>query len=450
MSFNVQNIEVLPAVINETEYKKYQKNLYLKNNISMRGLLEHYNKGKKIGKGVDGDVYSVSRNNLSYVIKIVKSTDKEYKLLENTSNINNIPLDKISIPYINIWQEYEIHKFCNELVLSKICPNFPLIYGYSTFYGCNKDIKNTYYYNLRQFKELNSFLKNREHSDKCICLFIQKFDGNITQWFKEKHSYDECLSMLFQVWVALTVLNMNGIYHTDPNKYNILYRTIPSGGHWKYQIYDKIYYIPNFGHQFAITDFGGNFSDHFNITELEKFHIFNNYQKDHNIALNCTHLTNVEIISLNLSVKYNFSKLDIISMFYKTYPEEYKKILLNENRHKKNYLDSVFDHTMDPYDLLLYDPQSMKNIENVIYNKIISDKKIYDKFIQDYIYHPLPTKINNILLDIIQNSPSNEEIFKSPIFDIFLKPLNKSHQIESYICKKISFKKAIENYKNMH
>lgn len=131
-----------------------------------------------------------------------------------------------------------------ELVLSNICPNFPLVYSMKY---CQKSSVNA-----------TSILKTKRRFN----IFMEKWDGTLRDIFTNKndeHKLTDRLieNLLLQLLLSVgTAQHIYGMIHTDIKSLNILYKKIIPGGYWKYNFRGKNYYVRNMGYILALNDFG--------------------------------------------------------------------------------------------------------------------------------------------------------------------------------------------------
>lgn len=183
--------------------------------------------GNKLGKGSYGEVYAGEKDERKVAVKFAK-----------------LKKESIDIPYSRDdsgWHEYHILKFLiKPIIKKKICPNLPLLIDTFT---C---------------KERELILHNNEKvKTKCSIMLTELASSTLTEYLKTQRSDDELLSCLFQIMAGLTAIQLHAqILHYDMKFENILVYNCKAGGFWKYKLFDKDYYVPNYGHLFVLNDFG--------------------------------------------------------------------------------------------------------------------------------------------------------------------------------------------------
>lgn len=183
--------------------------------------------GNKLGKGSYGEVYAGEKDERKVAVKFAKLKKESI----------NIPFSKDD----SGWHEYHILKFLiKPIIKKKICPNLPLLIDTFT---C-------------QEREL--ILHNNEKiKTKCSVMLTELASSTLTEYLKTQRSDDEILSCLFQIMAGLTAIQLHAqILHYDMKFENILVYNCKAGGYWKYKLFDKDYYVPNYGHLFVLNDFG--------------------------------------------------------------------------------------------------------------------------------------------------------------------------------------------------
>lgn len=181
---------------------------------------------KMIGKGSFANIFSAYLNSSITALKVSRIKPEAF---------NN----PYSLEYAS-WHEVNIlTRIIMPLIQNKICPNLPLIYGTTL---CPD-------YSLK--------LDGKKKVHNCVCIVTELASGNLKEWFSEKRSDEEVYSALFQIMAGLCAIQLHGqIMNYDVKKENILFYKVIKGGHWKYIINEKTYYVPNTGFLFILSDFG--------------------------------------------------------------------------------------------------------------------------------------------------------------------------------------------------
>ena len=169
--------------------------------LNKKLLYKYFKTNKDLGAGSFGLVlelcYPKNKCNEWVALKIIWLNEKEAKK-KNALNTKNWYLTKKDSPreifyFWNSWREILVYQKTNQIVLSGICPNFPLSYGYYICPECNP-------------REINHGYK-RKISKTCLLSFIEVFNFDIRVWLQKKHSKKEWLSIYFQLVMAIFVLN---------------------------------------------------------------------------------------------------------------------------------------------------------------------------------------------------------------------------------------------------
>lgn len=178
-----------------------------------------YRKGKELGRGEQGIVFKAVVQKEHVTIKQIH--------MDEESKFKNDPLSKQALKH-SVFIESAAMKLTNDLVLTKICPHFPLHY-------CVK-YKGTTAVHINEF----------------ICNAI-----TFSEWVQYEHSEKTWDSVQFQIVHAIycmqKYLNMT---HLDLHSDNVIIQKVPSQGDWLYTINNEEYYVPNCGYIVYIIDFG--------------------------------------------------------------------------------------------------------------------------------------------------------------------------------------------------
>jgi hypothetical protein len=163
------------------------------------------------------------------------------KVVKNRDDIFILKLSQYDTSYFYTLTESFILKYvCNDIIKKKICPNVP--YTFEVF-SC---------------KECLITINNEMRNSECLinCSEIGNYD---LEKYLEKNilSVTALNSLLFQIMAGLHTLQYHyQVCHFDIKAPNILIYNVTPGGYWKYVIYEKEYYIPNYGFLAIINDFG--------------------------------------------------------------------------------------------------------------------------------------------------------------------------------------------------
>lgn len=179
-----------------------------------------------LGAGCYGNVYKSKKEGKDFAVKIT-CLDKK-------------ALDKPYSRNVSAWHEVHfLSKVLKPLIEKKICPNLPLIYN---VYSC---------------PECTITISNEKKKGPCASCMVELADGNLRNFLSIKRKKEELYSCLFQIFAGLyTIQKYAQIMNFDVKKENVLFYNTEPGGYWKYVIFGKDYYVPNYGKLFVLNDFG--------------------------------------------------------------------------------------------------------------------------------------------------------------------------------------------------
>jgi len=232
--------------------KKYKNNCIhtykIVNNEKLLSVGKNIILNKKLGTGGYGVVYKAyfrlkdMKHNM--VVKICEMTDKNKK-------------------------EIQISNKLTALLLKKVCPHFPISYGYLT---CRKkdDINYTKIssaississssssnLNHRFFSykhKPNLYLIVNEYADNSFAFMfeyiLKKYNLKIASFILN--------NMIIQIFISIIFFqNYIQMVHNDTHILNFLVHYTKDGGYYHYNIYGKNYYLKNTGYLIVINDFG--------------------------------------------------------------------------------------------------------------------------------------------------------------------------------------------------
>jgi serine/threonine protein kinase len=194
--------------------------------IDLIGSVFEQNIGNRLlGEGGFGKIYNTKPIGYDFeiVIKEVSAQDqeREKRLLDNND------------PELVVW-----HTISQKIIRDTGFPHYPLLFGFSY---CNIEIDS---------REVQENYK--------IDFFTERFDGSIDKiLFKASNEMLE--SFLMQVLLALACAqHILGLCHKDIKAENFLFKQIKYGGCWKYNFRGEEYYVPNYGYQIYLHDFGNS------------------------------------------------------------------------------------------------------------------------------------------------------------------------------------------------
>ena len=190
-------------------------------------------KQTELGRGGQGKVYSYCKKDDDQKCVAVKKIYIE----EQQSKYLSDPFSKRSLLH-GTFIELAAMKMINQLILSKVCPNFILHYTWR--FKSRSGICDDLYPNVAYF--FNEYISDSQ---------------TFTEWVKSDHGIEELYNAYFQIIYAIYTLQLRlNMTHLDLHTDNIIVQKVPKGGYWEYTIDENTYYVPNLGYIFYINDFG--------------------------------------------------------------------------------------------------------------------------------------------------------------------------------------------------
>ena len=190
-------------------------------------LLEYINFKKYLSAGSFGEVSVgnlVDRNNLN-----------RYNKFDFAIKMAHLPKT------INPQAEIHIARLLNDLVFRGRAQNLPIMVDSFNCDSC-------------EFKNLKAV--NRKNA-KCMFTINEIANGDLESWLQTIPSVPELQSCLFQIMAGVHAFqHYYLILNNDIKAPNILFYNVNPGGYWKYTIYGRDFYVPNYGKLFIVNDFG--------------------------------------------------------------------------------------------------------------------------------------------------------------------------------------------------
>ena len=165
--------------------------------------------------------------------------------------------------------EIDIFNKLTYFTTKKICPHFPISYGYLI---CNKLNKISYSSISSAISSNNLFYKNsisdyRINDDSTISsnimdkenlyLIVNEYADTPFSVVLKNHDINVKINTIIQTLISIMFfqkyMNMS---HNDTHGYNFLCHFIKPGGYYHYRIYNVDYYLENLGFLIVINDFG--------------------------------------------------------------------------------------------------------------------------------------------------------------------------------------------------
>ena len=131
---------------------------------------------------------------------------------------------------------------CNDIINKKLCPNVPYTFENFSCDNCSFETLNNKYKNVYCISNCSEFANYNLRG------YLEKINNPSKELLN---------SLLFQIMAGLHTLQHHyQTCHFDIKAPNILIYNVTPGGFWKYTIYGKDYYVPNYGAVAIINDFG--------------------------------------------------------------------------------------------------------------------------------------------------------------------------------------------------
>lgn len=363
----------------------FMKNL--KHDIKQTSIYDFYDLFPNkifLNEGVEGLVVQTNFiDQLYYKDPIIL---KKINLLKKDSSLKKMSANDIYKKFLSkesfknpIFIEILSNTLINQLILQKICPNFTMNYYWDFIKSNDLVIAN-------EFANLSDF----DH------------------WAQQTHSDEIWFNAFFQISMGiLSIQKYFNMVHSDLHPGNILVQKVKPGGYWVYLINNFKYYVPNYGYQFLLHDFGFAWVEntmyidwHYNDT-LQYITKNGWYFYDINsILTNIFKTKYYKVPKIFINVIKELFKDELLYIFSKDY---YSNLL---NYTKKKQKDKLLSFIKSYPDITL--SYKAKNLN--LYDKIFS--LYYD---QTFINKESINNYNNLLININYSK----------------KPLN-SYKIESY------------------
>ena len=158
------------------------------------------------------------------------------------------------------------------ILLKNKCPNFVMLYTYNNCATCDEPFNTLDKSKIVRpmpspftlnTKPGNMLTSRRMLNTKCLIVITEAPNMNLLEWMTNErtyginkkthnrygyHSSEVWLSVYFQIFAAMYILDKNKIYITDFGYDNIWIKDIPAVGYWEYIIENITYYVPNCGY----------------------------------------------------------------------------------------------------------------------------------------------------------------------------------------------------------
>ena len=284
-------------------------------------LLEYINFKKYLSAGSFGEVSVgnlIDQNNLN-----------KYNKFDFAIKMTRLPKN------INPQAEIHIASLLNNLVFSGRAQNLPIMVDSFNCDSC-------------EFKNLKAV--NRKNV-KCMFTINEIANGDLENWLQTMPSVLELQSCLFQIMAGIHAFQHYYLMlNNDIKAPNILFYNVNPGGYWKYTIYGRDFYVPNYGKLFIVNDFGVSsiFAPKYQLQTRKEIHIGARVFMINNHRLELVENPFIRIVNKgevtrsstiywnnNLKSNYNFVKLNPITKKI-NYPP-----VLNQTQKRIIQLDST-------------------------------------------------------------------------------------------------------------
>lgn len=142
---------------------------------------------------------------------------------------------------INPQAEIHIARLLNKLVVKGRAQNLPIMVDSFNCDSC-------------KFKNLRG---TKAKDMKCMFTINEIANGDLDSWLQTTPSEAELQSCLFQIMAGIhAIQHYFLLLNNDIKAPNILFYNVNPGGYWKYTIYGRDFYVPNYGKLFIVNDFG--------------------------------------------------------------------------------------------------------------------------------------------------------------------------------------------------
>jgi len=233
---NIGNKELSRNILNNI----YLTDIYL-NKIKRKDLSSNIKRNLREIKNVeDGkQCKDVLINHINFEKKLGAGSFGEVSLGNLKSQINTKFAIKMSTITRRFAPTFEVHinRLISELVLNNITQNLPIT--------------------IESFNCDSCKFENAPKTKKCIFYINEIANGDLESWFKTNPEKHELESALFQIMAGIHAYQYYyNVVNNDIKAPNILFYNVNPGGYWKYTIYGRDFYVPNYGKLFIVNDFG--------------------------------------------------------------------------------------------------------------------------------------------------------------------------------------------------
>lgn len=325
--------------------------------------------------------------------------------------------------YLKYLNEVNISLKINKLLNNKVSPNFPRLINYKIFNNLKEIEETKKNIKTKHFIKYSKYLKT-DTKDLGILFRYNELYNTLNNLIKTySFNIDSIKSFLFQITSSIYCINSKiGFIHSDIHSSNIMYNIINESGYWIYT-YNKVeYYVPNYGHQFYLIDFGS-------VKKIDNKKVLTSYDIIKFMLIlipsKFSHL-NWYFIYLIRNTDLNFEKY--FQMINTDFNSIYKKAILNLNTKKYNPLLYKFINFISKNNYL--NKYNTKNILLFIeLNKLLSEHDtIYSQLMIDtqyinYKHSKSIEKLLNIYYNIILYS--DEELTFDKIINLTFKDYKK-------------------------
>lgn len=328
--------------------------------------------------------------------------------------------------YLKYLNEVNISLKINKLLNNKVSPNFPRLINYKIFNNLKEIEKTKKNIKTKHFIKYSKYLKT-DTKDLGILFRYYKLYNTLNNLIKTySFNIDSIKSFLFQITSSIYCINSKlGFIHSDIHSSNIMYNIINESGYWIYT-YNKVeYYVPNYGHQFYLIDFGS-------VKKIDNKKVLTSYDI-------------IKVIGLIIPSKFSYLNLYFISLIRNSDLDFEKYFQMINTDFNSIYKKAVFNFNTKKYNPLLYkfinfitnnNYLNKYNTKNILLfielNKLLSEHDtIYSQLMIDtpyinYKHSKSIEKLLNIYYNIILYS--DEELTFNKIINLTFKDYKKKRR----------------------
>jgi len=295
-------------------------------------------------------------------------------------------------------KEIKLLKLVSDAVLNEKCLHFPILYSdikctnflnfdndndNDNFRSHNSNTNNNSNSNRIMQKEIEN-IKNypkiiQKNKKKSFYFLLTELANGDLKTFLEKFHNDHylLLNAFVQIFISLMFFYQETKhFHNDAHWGNFLYHKVKPGGYFHYKIFNKDYYIENYGFLWVIWDFGNAIT--FNSSKKEMILIDNDFKTIIYEFMNNFNFTNDFKIIIDKINKELFK--DTLREIEFVQPNKYHPHIIYTFKRKYNIYsqlpNKIFDKPADYLNYIIYSQTNMKDLIEFIMNIFLKNKII--------------------------------------------------------------------------